>query len=341
MKKSKIIIPAAAILALSVGASVTGTVAWFTAARTASFGVNNMAVINTAGDLKVSLTAGTGTEITGKTPAVKLSYLRDASYDAIKDEAFVATLNNDGTFITGTRKVEKTLTESVSISKGEGAGSSYEKVYVINEWTATFETSSVAVNYLYFNPTNTVSKIDGNELGEKSVYKAVRVAMRNLADDDKHTVIWAPYTTDGSVYYVNKAGTLATSQPSKDAPKPDKYLTDNANTSSTLVGKYYSSEKSNLVAKSGNALVSEGISKKAAEANTALLSKKLQGKHDNGKGQDEEASKPQITFTLWFEGLDPNCISATDITEVSTTTAKVVKEMTLGFYAVDSTTFTA
>lgn len=36
MKKSKIIIPAAAILALSVGASVTGTVAWFTSSRTAT-----------------------------------------------------------------------------------------------------------------------------------------------------------------------------------------------------------------------------------------------------------------------------------------------------------------
>ena len=96
-----------------------------------------------------------------------------------------------------------------------------------------------------------------------------------------------------------------------------------------------------MVAKSGNALVSEGISKNAAETNTALLSTKLQGKHDNGEGQDVEASKPKITFTLWFEGLDPNCISASDIADVSTTTLKVVKEMTLGFYAVDSTTFTA
>ena len=48
-----------------------------------------------------------------------------------------------------------------------------------------------------------------------------------------------------------------------------------------------------------------------------------------------------ITFTLWFEGLDPNCISSTSITEVSTATAKVVKSMTLGFYAVDSTTLGA
>ena len=141
MKKSKIIIPAAAILALSVGASVTGTVAWFTAARTVSFGVSNMAVINTAGDLGVSLTAGIGTKISSSseesTTSVELSYLRDASYDAIGDKAYVATLNNDGSKVTGTRNVEKTLAESVSIT--EGSSSSYKNVYVINEWTATFE----------------------------------------------------------------------------------------------------------------------------------------------------------------------------------------------------------
>ena len=51
MKKSKIIIPAAAILALSVGASVTGTVAWFTASRTVSATIKNLAAINTSGDL--------------------------------------------------------------------------------------------------------------------------------------------------------------------------------------------------------------------------------------------------------------------------------------------------
>ena len=337
MKKSKIIIPAAAILALSVGASVTGTVAWFTASRTASFGVKNMAVINTAGDLGVSLTAGNGTTISG-TDAVELSYLRDASYDAIDNTAHVATLNNDGTKVTGTREVAKTLSESVEI-KDTGT-TSYKKVYVLNEWTGTFKTSSVAVNYLYFNPTNTVSKIN-ETVGDNSVYKAVRVAMRNTAEGDKHTVIWAPYTGDGSVYYVDKAGVLATSQDAKAAPIPGNYVTADPETS--LVGTYTSTpnDNKNLVAKSGDALVSEGISALAAQANRALLSTKLQGAHDNGSGGTVEASNPTITFTLWFEGLDPNCISAETIADVSTTTTKVVKSMTLGFYAVDSTTLGA
>ena len=79
MKKSKIIIPAAAILALSVGASVTGTVAWFTASRSVTLTANNVAAINAAGDLKVELAEGNGTKIEDN--AVKLSYLRDVSMD--------------------------------------------------------------------------------------------------------------------------------------------------------------------------------------------------------------------------------------------------------------------
>ena len=327
MKKSKIIIPAAAILALSVGASVTGTVAWFTASRTKSFSVSNIAVINTAGDLGVSLTKGTGTEVTGD--SVSLSYLKDASYDAVNDEAFVATLNNDGSQITGTRAVNKTLNESVSVTVD--GSSSYNKVYVLNEWSATFTTSSVSNNYLYFNPTNTVSKIK-EEVASSSVYKAVRVAMRNTADGDKHTVIWAPYTSDGSVYYVDKAGTLTTPQPSNEAPNAANYVDG----SGSLVKGYVAQ---NLVAKDGDALVSEGISNDAATSSVALLSTKLQGKHQNEEGSEVAASSPVINFTLWFEGLDPNCISTSTITDISTTTtAKVVKSMTLGFYAVDSTT---
>ena len=58
MKKSRIIVPALAMLTLSVAASVTGTVAWFTASRTASIKASNLAAFNTDGDLSLILTAG-------------------------------------------------------------------------------------------------------------------------------------------------------------------------------------------------------------------------------------------------------------------------------------------
>lgn len=320
MKKSKIIIPAAAILALSVGASVTGTVAWFTASRTVSATVNNLAAINTSGDLGVEIL--NDDTLIGATrsssSSVSLSYLQDASYDAANDKAYVSTLNNDGSLVTGTRLVDKKTAKTVAVTVNELT--TYQSVYVVNQWQAKFTTSSTATNYLYFDPTNTASKIK-NEISDTSVFKAVRVAMNNVDSEEPFYTVWAPSTGDTSYYYVKGAGTLGTAQDSSLAASPAGY--------GDLVGKY---TDPNHVSKHGDATVSEGLTTEAAEKNTALLSKKLKG--------GETPSTPTIRFTVWFEGLDPNCIASK--TDISTTSAaKIVNSLTLGFYAVDSTTFTA
>ncbi len=46
MKKSKIIVPALGIMCLSTAAAVTGTVAWFTAARVKSFSMSGITAVN-------------------------------------------------------------------------------------------------------------------------------------------------------------------------------------------------------------------------------------------------------------------------------------------------------
>ena len=51
MKKSKIIVPALGILLLSTAASISGTVAWFTASRTFSTHVNAFSVGSVDGNL--------------------------------------------------------------------------------------------------------------------------------------------------------------------------------------------------------------------------------------------------------------------------------------------------
>lgn len=63
MKKSKVIIPAIALLAFSVAASITGTVAWFTANRVATIKASSFAVVNTTTDLSVVLGQGVGTQV--------------------------------------------------------------------------------------------------------------------------------------------------------------------------------------------------------------------------------------------------------------------------------------
>ena len=62
IKKSKIIVPALGLLLLSTAASVSGTVAWFTANRTFSTTVSQFSVYQTEGNLACTMAAGTGTE---------------------------------------------------------------------------------------------------------------------------------------------------------------------------------------------------------------------------------------------------------------------------------------
>ena len=86
MKKSKVIIPALALMAFSVAASITGTVAWFTASRVATVKAGSFAVVNTTTNLSVSLASGVGTTATDSgddhTITVTDGYkLTDAAFD--------------------------------------------------------------------------------------------------------------------------------------------------------------------------------------------------------------------------------------------------------------------
>ena len=94
MKKSKIIIPALGILLLSTAASVSGTVAWFTASRTFATTVSEFGVGSIDGELKAVVAGVVGTKQKGTSNATDKatilfanadgdpSVLTDASYDS-------------------------------------------------------------------------------------------------------------------------------------------------------------------------------------------------------------------------------------------------------------------
>ena len=309
MKKSKIIIPAAAILALSVGASVTGTVAWFTAARTASFMGNNLAVVNAAGDLKVTLSAVTGCSLSADSKSVNLTYLRDASFDG--DKVYVADLSQDGTKIIGLSEAELGSYTTAQVKVGSGVAA--KNVYKINQWKATFATSSAEKTYLFFNPDQAKSYVKQANYGPaaNSIYRALRVMMKC----GEKTMVWAPYTTDSTVYHVTKATTGldidATTQPADMAAKYGENI----------------GETSNVVR---NVLTSEVISEKSsstAAANVAYcLSTEL----------TKDASK-EVNCSLWFEGLDSSCF--TSAADVTTAIAETMNNISFYFFAITENSF--
>lgn len=70
MKKSRIIIPALAMIAFSMVASISGAVAWFTATRTASVSAGSYAVVKTSANLDCQVKPGLGTTASGNTATV-------------------------------------------------------------------------------------------------------------------------------------------------------------------------------------------------------------------------------------------------------------------------------
>ena len=83
-KKSKIVVPALALILLSTAASISGSVAWFTASRTATVKTGQFTVVKTGDDLDVELhaVAGINTEISNNTLQQKANYnLTDSSFD--------------------------------------------------------------------------------------------------------------------------------------------------------------------------------------------------------------------------------------------------------------------
>lgn len=315
MKKSKIIIPAAAILALSVGASVTGTVAWFTASRRTSASLSNLAVMNTGGALGFTVSDNDLVGATKKAnDSVELTYLKDASYDAAADKVYAANLNADGKKVTGTREVQKSSKSSVTIGTAKD-------VYFINQFKGTFTSTSDQSNYLMFDTSATASYIAEAEGSAESTtildaFRALRVSMVNKTAGDEHTVIWAPYTNETKVYYVKKAGNLKDEQNAESAADENGYL------ASDLAGEYTDAVKKNSTNPFG-----DGSSIASIKAAHILLSTKL-----------STTVNPEITFTVWFEGLDANCINGSTATGVSDATSQVAKKLVMSFYAVDSST---
>ena len=138
MKKSKIIIPALAIIAFSTAASIAGSVAWFTASRTANISAGTYAVVKTSADLQCHVASGVGTTavddnnkvitVNGVLSDGSFSHKEDASHNfnvytpnpagtAIEKETSITANNFATEMVRGTAKkdnVDKTIYTAVT-----------------------------------------------------------------------------------------------------------------------------------------------------------------------------------------------------------------------------------
>ena len=187
MKKSKIIIPALAIIAVSTAASIAGSVAWFTASRQASISAGTFAVVKTNANLQCDIEAGVATSIdtTGGTETIVLgnNKLTDGSVNHKTGKAY--TPNDSGTGLITGDKQEIDLTQSKATLDPllERATLASGKVYTAATFDVTFTVAFGALDKdmgLYLDAANSSFTVAGDNPGAPVTAKGFRVAFIQL-----------------------------------------------------------------------------------------------------------------------------------------------------------------
>lgn len=269
MKKSKIIVPALGIMCLSTAAAVTGTVAWFTAARVKSFSMSGITAVNPESGLTLALTNVNNTVISGEDPSLNVAHaaLRDGSVDVENGKVYGSVLADDGNLaafkdVTSVAKTNPAANNNYYAGNVKVNGVNTD-IFYATEFTADFGLTRDGgyVYNLFFDPVN--SSVSAPTDGTKSsVLRGLRIGMKAGSE----WFVWAPLTKDASVKYVN--GT------SKDS---------NVQTLTAT----------NLIKGAGTALPSDEI---VADATATARVEYL--------GKPTEATPLTVTIYTWFEGTD-------------------------------------
>jgi len=149
MKKSRIIVPAMAMIAFSTAASIAGSVAWFTASRTATINAGTYAVVKTNADLAVTLSDGVGTTVTNGTtenPSYRgvdlgSNVLTDGSFNHLTGDIFAPDADGKTLDNTKTVNVSDLGTTAGAAKLVRQTISETKKVYTAVTWGITFECS--------------------------------------------------------------------------------------------------------------------------------------------------------------------------------------------------------
>ena len=308
-KKSKIIVPALGLILLSTAASISGSVAWFTASRSATVNTGAFSVIKTDGNLAPTLSYGVGTVVDGTTinPLVDntiTAAIGDVSFNPATHQLY--TDNGDGG-ISGYRTIGGTdIYDDQPATDGKGT-----HLYKINNTTYYAFTWKVTLTYTWgadTSPLNVFFDYSGSSMGStdaNTTDTGLRIAM--IAS---RTVVYAGLQTAANLKGVY--GTAAATDPEDVATSAmAAYGTTNLNSTS------FSYFASNGFAKGDTA---------AASIKTSY-SKAIDGESgQNGRedylGQITHSGASDhidIYCVAWYEGTDPNVVNNKTLDSVTST----------------------
>lgn len=309
MKKSKIIVPALALIAFSMAASITGSVAWFTANRTATINAGTYVVVKTSANLEFTLTGGIGTEVdtnsdntilTQTTPSSGPAVgnkLTDGSFDHVGE--MIYTPNAAVTSASGTALSAATASNMERATLGDGG-----KVYTAMTFDVAFKVkfASQANNVaLFLNVhdcafTAVSDPASGQASSSNDSSKGFRMAFIGTTSDANSTVtkrVYAPLQASANCTYVNStyATTLSGTAGTYTAPA----LIDSA---------YHTSEHTASTLPEDNA-----SNQSAVEARADYL----------GTFAFAENTEKTLSYkvVVWFEGTDSNVVNDTVLKAVT------------------------
>ena len=281
MKKSKIIVPALGLLLLSTAASVTGTVAWFTATKEVTVTAGEFEVSSTTGDLKVTATAKVGTTVASGTANINPATgakLADASVNHNTNKAYKPVNNAQGV------AEHSKLVNAADVANADYLRQALTSPSVVNKysvfiWEYTFEyTPEAGVTVGLFFDFDNSSVTDETDTNASDSY----LGFRTLFITSAKSTVWSANRAKAGCSYVN-GGTAST-------------ITTGSYGTADLIS---SDQKGTVPA--------EGTQNAAtAAANPAYIGSF--GAADSATG----VAQLVVRCVVWFEGTDADVVNAYD-----------------------------
>ena len=317
-KKSKIIVPALALITATTAASVTGTVAWFTAARTATVNATSFESKAQTSNLKVKTSTYVGTTDATATAGATASIgvdgvLTHGSYNANATgtgELYVADFGGDDGVITGyTSKGNVSEATTTDAAQTETAHSKWlaelaqdgvegsKNIWYGVAWKMTFSVDNAGTlstdTHLFFDPTATT--FTDNNKGQ--TIEGLRIAFFAGSDDSAElTVVGGLKTSTEAEKHVKQSGTI-------------KYTTTKKEDGSSIT----TSDANDFVE-----AFADGVYHKYGETVTKAVDAdaKTLASHDCHLGVIDKTNGLTVTAVAWYEGEDSKVVSTSTMSNV-------------------------
>ena len=312
MKKTRILIPALAMIAFSTAASIAGSVAWFTASRQTSVNAGTYAVVKTTANLDCTVTGVLGTSASGNVVTVT-DVLTDGSFNHKTGKIYQPNSSGTGFAETNPEVAYDDADVEEKLTRGTTSGESPKTIYTAVMFELAFKINLGSANNDYglfldcYNHTNAgAGDEEATHEGSKFtcaddyLYTApgFRMGFYSTSTNAQKRVIGALQTAANSHYVGDNDGTDA-----YDFSDP----TTAQDYSSDLVYDTYD----------------EALP--AANANRATV---LARPDCLGHFAYNANTSVTLTYTVvaWFEGTDPEIVNRAALTEYQSVTAKLYFE---------------